>query len=86
MVKTICTPLKAFKINTEDIKVLVCISLSMIPIFLKELNETKEACKAKNIKLNIKNMKIILAKYFLSSISRVNEIEESLVAKGYNSE
>ncbi len=86
MVKTICTPLKVFKINTEDIKVLVCISLSMIPIFIKELNETKEACKAKNIKLNIKNMKIILAKYFLSLISRVNEIEESLVAKGYNSE
>ena len=65
---------------------MVCISLSVIPILKKDLYELKEACIAKNITFNVKNMKIILAKFFLSLISRVNEIEESLIAKGYSNE
>lgn len=85
-IKTICSPLKIFKVNTDDIKVMVCISLSVIPILKKDLYELKEACKSKNITFNIKNMKIVLAKFFLSLISRVNEIEESLIAKGYSNE
>lgn len=65
---------------------MVCISLSMIPVLKKDLYEVKEACKAKNIAFNLKNAKIILAKFFLSLIGRVNQIEESLIAKGYGSE
>lgn len=85
-IKAICYPLKIFKVNTDDIKVMVCISLSVIPILKKDLYELKEACKSKNITFNVKNMKIVLAKFFLSLISRVNEIEESLIAKGYSNE
>ncbi len=44
----------------------------------------KEACKAKNIKLNIKNMKIILSKLFISLFKRVNELDEALLEKGCN--
>lgn len=72
--------------NTDDIKVMVCISLSMIPILKQHLYELKDACIAKNIVFNVKNIKIILAKFFLSLISRVNQIEESLIAKGYSNE
>lgn len=82
-IKLLCTPLKLLKINTEDIKILVCISLAIIPIIQKELLEIKEACKAKNMKFNINNMKFILSKAFLSLIKRVNNIEEALIAKGY---
>ena len=32
----------------------------MIPVIKKECKEMKEACKAKNIKLNVSNMKICL--------------------------
>lgn len=85
-IKAIFSPLKLFKVNTDDIKVMVCISLSVIPILKKDLYELKEACKSKNITFNVKNMKIVLAKFFLSLISRVNEIEESLIAKGYSNE
>ena len=85
-IKALCYPLKIFGINTEDIRIMVCISLSMIPIFIKDLREVKEVCKAKNIKFNIKNIKTILGKFFLSLISRVGQIEESLIAKGYNSQ
>ena len=35
---------------------------------------------------NVKNMKIILSKFFITLITRVNEIEESLIAKGYSNE
>ncbi len=85
-IKILCAPLKIFKINTDEIKVMVCISLSMLPVLKKDLYETKEACIAKHIVFNVKNIKIILAKFFLSLIARVNEIEESLMAKGYSNE
>lgn len=85
-IKRICFPLKVFRINTDEIRIMICISLSMITILKKSLNEMKEACRAKNITLNIKNMKIVLAKFFLLLITRVNQIEESLIAKGYNNE
>ena len=62
---------------------MVSIALSMIPVLKKEYREVKEACKAKNINFNIKNMKIILSKILLSTIKRINEIDESLVEKGY---
>ncbi len=83
-VRIICTPLKLFKINPEEIEVLVAIGLSMIPILKKELIEVKEACKAKNIKFSLSNIKIILSKSLTSFLKRVNEIDEALVEKGYN--
>ena len=42
----------------------------------------KEACNAKNINMNIKNIKIILSKFTLSVIKKVNQIEEALISKG----
>lgn len=56
----------------------------MIPILRKEIYEIKEACRAKNITFNIKNTKYILLKFCMSTIKRVNEIEEALIVKGYN--
>ena len=82
-IRTICKPLEIFKINTEEIELIVSISLSMIPVLKNEYIEVKEACKAKNITFNIKNMKVILSKVLLSTIKRINEIDESLVEKGY---
>ena len=78
-----CSPLKIFKIDTEDIKVMVCISLSMISILKNDLYEIKNACKAKNITFNVKNIKYILSKFFLSLIFRITQTEEALIAKGY---
>lgn len=83
-VKKICTPLKLLKINPEEIEVLVAISLSMLPVLKKEYFEVREACKAKNIKFNIKNMKVILSKSLTSFLQRVSEIDEALVEKGYD--
>lgn len=56
----------------------------MIPILKKELNEIKESCMAKNITFNMQNIKYILLKFAMSMIKRVSELEEALIAKGYN--
>ena len=65
-IQLLCTPLKRLNIQPEEIKIMVCMSLSMIPIFKKDLRELKEACKAKNMKWNIPNMKFIFSRFFLS--------------------
>lgn len=83
-IQLLCTPLKVFKINTDEIKLLVCISLSMIPILKKELYEIKDACIAKKISFNVKNIKYILSKFSISIIRRASELEKSLIAKGYS--
>lgn len=83
-VRKLVTPLKVFKINPDEIEVLVSISLSMIPILKSEVADVKEACKAKNIPINIKNMKIILSKLMISILKRVSQIDEALVEKGYD--
>lgn len=83
-IEFLCSPLKLFHINSEEIRVLVCIALSMIPVLKNEYSEVKTACKAKNIHFNLKNSKIILVKLLLSCFRRVNEIDEALIEKGYD--
>lgn len=83
-IKILCTPLKIFKVNPEDVQLLVSISLSMLPILKKESYELKDACRAKGISFNLKNSKYILSKFFLSVIRKTNYIEEALISKGYN--
>ena len=82
--KSLCSPLKLLKIDTDQIEVLVCISLSMIPILKREYTEMKEACIAKNISMNLKNSKIILTKLLLSFLKRIDQIDEALIEKGYD--
>ena len=82
-VKTLCKPLEIFKINTDDIEILVALGITMVPVLKKEFLDLKNACLAKQIDWNIKNMKIILSKFLLSIIKRVNEIDEALVQKGH---
>lgn len=82
-IKNLCIPLKLLKVNLDDIELLVCISLSMIPILKTEYTQLREACLAKGMKINIRNTKSILTKLMISIMKRVNEIEESMIEKGY---
>lgn len=81
-IKLIFSPLELLKIDTEQIRIMVCISLSMIPILKRDLRELKEACVAKNISFNVSNIKIIISKFFLSILQRVSKIERALLSKG----
>lgn len=82
-IKTFCTPLKLIKVNPDEIELLVCISLSMIPILKKEYIQVKDACSAKGMKIDIKNMKTILTKLMISILKRVNYLEEAIIEKGF---
>lgn len=82
-IKGICMPLKWLKVNPNDIELLVCISLSMIPILKNEYRQLRESCLAKGMDITVKNMKVILTKLMVSLMKRVNEIEESVIEKGY---
>lgn len=82
--KTLCTPLKVLGINPEIIEVLVAIALSTLPIMKREYIELREACKAKNIPINLKNSKTILSRMITSYLKRIDEIDEALIEKGYN--
>ena len=82
-IKNLCMPLKWLNVNPDDIELLVCISLSMLPILKREYFQLREACVAKGIALNIKNTKVLLTKLMISVMKRVNEIEESMIEKGY---
>lgn len=79
----LCTPLKIFHIDTTDIKILVCISLSLIPTLRQQLSETRLACAAKHMSINFRNAKPILACFLTSVFARIEQIESSLLAKGY---
>ena len=83
-IRQLCSPLRLFKVNTEEIEVMVCISLSLLPAIKNDLIELKNACKAKNIDVNFKNSKYILSKFLLSLIKRVNQIDEAMIEKGYD--
>ena len=82
-IKNLCMPLKLFKVNPEDLELLVCISLSMLPILKNEYCQLKEACIAKEITMNVSNIKIIITKWMVSIMKRVSEMEESMLEKGY---
>ena len=82
-IKSLCMPLKWLNVNPDDMELLVCISLSMLPILKREYFQLRDACVAKGIALNIKNSKVVLTKLMISVMKRVNEIEESMIEKGY---
>jgi len=82
-IQRLCAPLKLFHIDTNDIKILVCISLSLIPTLRQQLSETRLACTAKKMPMNLHNAKPILVRFFTSIFARIEQIEASLLAKGY---
>lgn len=80
------SPLKIFNINIENLTLLISISLSIFPILKKEIIEIQQVCLVKGIKFSIRNMKIILSKFLLLNLIRVNQIEEALISKGFTQE
>ena len=87
VIEKIFYPLKVFKIDPKDIGLIVTIALSFMPIMKDELFQMKNNLKVKGIRLTkinlVKNMGLIFKPFFVSVLQRINEIEMSLQAKGY---
>ena len=80
-------PLKIFGINSEEIGLIVIIALSFIPIIKNEFEQIRNVLKVKGIKPTtfnlLKNLGLIFKPFLISVMQRINEIEMSLKAKGY---
>lgn len=82
LVSKLCAPLKYFGIQPAEVRILVSISLMMIPLLRKDLQEMREACRAKGIRWNFSAAKITLQKLGWTLIRQVRQLEEALLAKG----
>ena len=87
VIEKLCYPLKTLKINPKEIGLIITIALSFMPIMKDELFQMKNVLKVKGINLSkinlIKNINLIFKPFFISVLQRVNEIEITMMAKGY---
>ncbi|GHU46161.1 hypothetical protein FACS1894190_18230 [Spirochaetia bacterium] len=86
-IETLCYPLKIFKplkIDPKDISLMVCISITFIPILVRDFNQIKCALQAKGMKINAANMKYILRPFLYGIFKRTNEITNALKSKCYS--
>ena len=87
IIEKIVFPLKIFRVNPKDIGIIITIGISFIPIMKDEIYTMKNVLKVKGIKPTnfsiIKNLNLIFKPFFISIFQRINEIEMSLKAKGY---
>lgn len=87
VIEKLLFPLKIFKVNPKEIGIIITIALSFMPILKDELLQTKNSLKAKGMNMTninlIKNANLIFKPFFVSVLQRINEVEMSLRAKGY---
>lgn len=84
--KLVC-PFKIFGINPKEIGLVTTIAISFVPIMKSEILQLKNVLKIKGIKPTnfnlIKNSNLIFKPFFISVLQRLNEVEMSLKAKGW---
>ncbi len=87
VIENIFYPLKIFKVEPKNIGIIICISLTFIPILRKELEDLKYLLKIKGFKLSfiniIKNISTVSKPFFVSLLRKVNDLENTLLIKGY---
>ena len=87
VIEKIVYPLKIFGINPKEIGLVVTIALSFVPIMKNEFAQIRNVLKVKGIKPTnfnlLKNLGLVFKPFFISVMQRLNEIEMSLKAKGY---
>ena len=76
-------PLKIFKINPQDIGLIVTVAISFLPILKETFAQNMLALKAKGRRVRINNISLSLKPILISTLKRVGEIEYALKAKGY---
>lgn len=86
-IQNLLAPLKCFKINTQNIGIIISIAMAFIPILTKELNNIIDSLKSKgfNTKMPnlISNSNLIMRPLFIGILKRANEVEHALKAKAF---
>ena len=80
-------PLKFFKIDIDNLTLIVAISLAFIPILSDEVNMIKLSLKSKEFEFKFSNLitkpHIYLMTFLNSLFDRLDELEKSLMTKAY---
>ncbi len=81
-------PLKIFRIDLNQINLIITITLSFIPILIDEGLSIKYSLLSKNFKFNIINLlkqpHVFILTYIKNIFERIEEMEKTLKAKAYN--
>lgn len=83
VIQNMLYPLKIFKINPENIGMMMRIAFCVLPILKTEIEQKRYALKAKGMEPKLSNITIMIKPLLISILRRTNEMEKSLEAKGY---
>lgn len=79
-------PLKIFKVDTNNLSLMLVIALNFIPIISYDINTLKQTLKARNVKLNLKTLftqsHLIFIMFFANLFKRVDDLELVIKARG----
>lgn len=76
------SPLRGFGLNADEVCLVICLAMSMIPILRREIIEIKYAMRAKGMNLNMRNTYYAVTRSLIRSIKRVDELDLALRARG----
>lgn len=82
IIRQLLIPLEKLGLRTGDVVLLVTISLSLIPILRRDVNEMKMAVRAKGMNLDLRCGRLIATRMLVRAVRRVDEIDAALRAKG----
>ena len=82
-IQKLCYPLKFFKVDINNIGIMISISICMIPVLKNEIYTAISAMKVKGKKIGIKSMMIIMKPILISIFNKTREMETTLIAKAY---
>ncbi len=89
VIEKISYPLKIFNVDPKDIGMIVCISIVSIPIIINEIKNIITSLKSKGFDTRIINLfrhaNLLFVPLFTLLLKRINEMEDSIKSKGYNS-
>lgn len=82
VIRRLLAPLEKFGLETKDIVLTVVISLALIPMLRRDVNEIKMAMRAKGASFDLRCGRLIATRIMAGAMRRVDELDEALRAKG----
>lgn len=86
-IKNLLYPLTWFGVNTNNIGIMVSLSITFIPIIKKEIENIRYSLMAKGFNMSfvnqIKHINYIMGPLFYSLLRKVSQIEDALKSKAY---
>ena len=76
VIQNMLYPLKIFKINPENIGMMMRIAFCVLPILKTEIEQKRYALKAKGMEPKLSNITIMIKPLLISILRRTNEMEK----------